>query len=80
MMKIRKFISSSEEKKVFIHENKKEEMVLVAIPSLHWSIEFSYDDMGEKMVQTITTSLSSQTDSSTATEIANRISQWTREM
>ncbi|TDL35247.1 hypothetical protein E2R51_05875 [Jeotgalibacillus sp. S-D1] len=79
-MKIRKIISSGKERKIFIHENKKEEMILVAIPSLHWSIEFSYDELGEKMVQTITSSLSGQTDSSTAAELANRISQWTREM
>ncbi|MEW9503149.1 YueH family protein [Jeotgalibacillus marinus] len=79
-MKIRNSFGLNEERKVFIHENKKEESVLVAIPSLSWSTYFSYDEYGEQLVEDMISSLKQRTEENEATELAQRINQWTREM
>ncbi|KIL47487.1 YueH family protein [Jeotgalibacillus campisalis] len=79
-MKIRKSISGSTERKVFIHENKKEESILVAIPALFWSAEFTYDDLGKELTNKLEKTLQKTTDAQEAGDIAQRISQWTNEM
>ena len=79
-MKIRTSTGTTNTHKVFIHENKKEETVLVAIPSLSWSTYFSYDEYGDKHVEEMVSSLSDRTEKNEAVELAQRINQWTREM
>ena len=79
-MKIRNSFGLNKERKVFIHENKKEESVLVAIPSLSWSTYFSYDEYGEQLVEDMISSLKQCTEENEAMELAQRINQWTREM
>lgn len=66
------------EQKIFIHENKKEEYILVAIPDLNWSTVFTYgEDLVErKMIDTLKDKL----DDETAEGLGRRIYQWTREM
>ncbi|MDG5473065.1 YueH family protein [Jeotgalibacillus sp. ET6] len=79
-MKIRRSISGTNERKVFIHENKKEETILVAIPTLSWSAEFTYDELGEELNHKLKGTLQKTTDAEESAEIAQRISQWTNEM
>jgi hypothetical protein len=77
-MKVRKFFLNSKEKKVFIHENKKEEYIMVAIPELHWSVDFTYDEgnVQEKIYATLNGNVAEQE----AEALSARIYQWTREM
>lgn len=77
-MKIRKNILNGEEQKVFIHENKKDENILVAVPDLHWSISFTYSE--DLVKEKITHSLRDKLDEENAENLSNRIYQWTREM
>ncbi|TFE00356.1 YueH family protein [Jeotgalibacillus salarius] len=79
-MKIRKSYGSNGERSVYIHENKKEESILVAIPSLEWSYFFKYDEAGEELYTSIKHSITKQTDSNEAEELSSRIRQWTSEM
>ncbi|MBM7578279.1 YueH family protein [Jeotgalibacillus terrae] len=79
-MKIRKSYGSYGERTVYIHENKKEETILVAIPSLEWSWFFTYDEAGGELLNQLSESLSRRTDQSEAEELASRIRQWTGEM
>ncbi|PPA72258.1 YueH family protein [Jeotgalibacillus proteolyticus] len=79
-MKIRNSINGNKERKVFIHENKREESVLVAIPSLNWSILFSYDEFGEGLADKMKKTLGQKADQEEAEELVQRILQWTREM
>ncbi|KIL45847.1 YueH family protein [Jeotgalibacillus soli] len=78
-MKIRNSISSHAQRKVFIHENKKEETVLVAIPSLSWSILFSYEEYGDRLITALKESLKHPAGEESE-ELAHRIAQWTGEM
>lgn len=77
-MKIRKNIFEGKEQKVFIYENKKEELILVAIPDINWSIAFTYfeDEVEEKIQQ----SLEGKVNDEEEQALARRIYQWTREM
>ncbi len=77
-MKVRKTFFNSEEKKVFIHENKKEEYIMVAIPELYWSIDFTYDE--EDVQGRIYSTLTGNIDEQEAEALSARIYQWTREM
>ncbi|KIL50245.1 hypothetical protein KP77_16200 [Jeotgalibacillus alimentarius] len=79
-MKIRKSYGPYGERTVYIHENKKEETILIAIPSLEWSWFFTYDDAGAELVKQLGESLAHRTDPSEAEELASRIRQWTGEM
>lgn len=79
-MKIRKSYGSNGERSVYIHENKKEETILVAIPSLEWSCFFTYEEAGEELQERIVKSLSGRTDHTEASELSARIRGWTGEM
>ncbi|MDZ5712959.1 YueH family protein [Jeotgalibacillus haloalkalitolerans] len=79
-MKIRKSYGSNGERTVYIHENKKEESILVAIPSLEWSCFFTYEEAGEELNRQIAESLSNRTVESEASELSSRIRGWTGEM
>jgi YueH-like protein len=77
-MKIRKNFLEGLEQKVYIHENKKEELILVAIPDIEWSYSFTYDaaDIRNKLLL----SLKVRVTEETAELVSRRILQWTREM
>ncbi|KSU62283.1 hypothetical protein AS034_09145 [[Bacillus] enclensis] len=77
-MKIRKNFMEGLEQKVFIHENKKEELFLIAIPSIEWSYLFTYED--DDIQENIFQSLKRRVSEEKAGVIASRILQWTREM
>ncbi|KKB39150.1 YueH family protein [Bacillus thermotolerans] len=80
-MKIRKTFIQSEEVKVFIYENKKEESFVVAVPFAEWSAFFTYEEAGEELLERLHLSLSrTKLDEETAKALAHRIYQWTREM
>jgi hypothetical protein len=77
-MKIRKNFMEGLEQKVYIHENKKEELILVAIPDIEWCYSFTYDveDIHSKLRR----SLKERVTEEKAELISGRILQWTREM
>jgi hypothetical protein len=77
-MKIRKNFMEGLEQKVYIHENKKEELTLIAIPDIEWSYLFTYedDDIHKNLIQ----SLKRRVSVEKAEVISIRILQWTREM
>ncbi|MFB1081325.1 YueH family protein [Jeotgalibacillus sp. JSM ZJ347] len=79
-MKIRKSYGSNGERSVYIHENKKDETILVAIPSLEWSCFFTYEEAGEELLKRMKKSLSDRTDSDEAAGLTSRIRGWTGEM
>ncbi|WP_406687377.1 YueH family protein [Rossellomorea vietnamensis] len=77
-MKIRKNFLEGLEQKVYIYENKKEEFFVVAVPDIHWSYTFTYeeDDIQSKLMH----SLKERIASETALTLSSRIVQWTTEM
>ncbi|WP_100330715.1 YueH family protein [Bacillus xiapuensis] len=80
-MKIRKTILNDEETKVYIYENKKEEIFVVAVPVQQWSCSFTYEDGGERFIEQLSSSLKrTGLEESAAETLARRINQWTREM
>ncbi|TFD95495.1 hypothetical protein E2491_12430 [Jeotgalibacillus sp. R-1-5s-1] len=79
-MKIRKSYGSNGEKYVFIHENRKEESILVAIPSVHWSYLYKYEESGPETYEKIRETLEKVTLPEEALELSQRIRQWTSEM
>ena len=77
-MKIRKNFLEGLEQKVYIYENKKEELILIAVPDICWSYSFTYD---EENIQTkLHESLMERISGETADTLSSRIVQWTREM
>jgi YueH-like protein len=77
-MKIRKNFLEGLEQKVYIYENKKEELILIAVPCIQWSYSFTYE---EEDIQTkLFHSLQERVSGETATTLSSRIVQWTREM
>ncbi|OAT83229.1 hypothetical protein A6P54_06475 [Bacillus sp. MKU004] len=77
-MKIRKNFMEGLEQKVYIHENKKEELFLIAIPDIEWSYLFTYED--DDIQENIFQSLKRRVSEEKAGVITSRILQWTREM
>ncbi|MEG9296408.1 YueH family protein [Mangrovibacillus sp. Mu-81] len=77
-MKIRKNFMEGLEQKVYIHENKKEELILVAIPDIEWSYSFMYED--DQIQTNLLHSLKRRVSPEEADVISSRILQWTREM
>ncbi|WP_175988548.1 YueH family protein [Bacillus sp. Marseille-Q1617] len=77
-MKIRKNFMEGLEQKVYIHENKKEELILIAIPEIEWSYSFTYED--DNVHKNLFVSLKGRVSEGDAEVISSRILQWTREM
>jgi YueH-like protein len=77
-MKIRKNFMEGLEQKVYIHENKKEELILIAIPDIEWSYLFTYE--AEDIQKDLFQSLKRRVTEEKAEVIGSRILQWTREM
>ncbi|MEI5905904.1 YueH family protein [Bacillus spongiae] len=81
-MKVRKSLIQEIETKVFLYENKKEEYILVAVPSLEWSFSFTYEKFGERLIDEMTLSLQKVTKltEEECEVLALKIDQWTKEM
>ncbi|TYR81584.1 hypothetical protein FZC66_07020 [Priestia megaterium] len=65
---------------VFLHENKKEEQTLIAIPDLEWSTVISYEEDIQACKQRLYTSLVSRVEEEVAEQLTNKINFWVREM
>jgi len=79
-MKIRKTNIQGNQTPVFIHENKKEEYTVVAIPHIHWSIFISYEEEKEEMIHRILETLPIKPTDEEMRSLAERIYLWVREM
>jgi hypothetical protein len=79
-MKIRKTTINEQLTNIFIYENKKEELFVVAIPIIEWSTTFTYDDAGDTLVEALTSSLAKRVGTEEAGALAMRVYQWTREI
>ncbi|ALC82219.1 MULTISPECIES: YueH family protein [Bacillus] len=65
---------------VYLHENRKENHTLIAVPDLEWSILVSYEDEKEELFLTIDQSLQNRTTREAAQELAIKMVQWVTEM
>ncbi|MCY8234032.1 YueH family protein [Priestia filamentosa] len=65
---------------VYLHENKKEETTLIAIPDLEWSTVVSYEEEIEEMKMRVFTSLKERTNEEVGREMTAKINYWVREM
>ncbi|WP_110114444.1 YueH family protein [Bacillus sp. CGMCC 1.16541] len=82
-MKIRKANIRLEDKwieQVFVHENKKEEYTLIAIPDIEWATVISYEEDMDTCKDRLVSSLSKRVSEETAIELTNKINFWVREM
>ncbi|MCA1056677.1 YueH family protein [Rossellomorea aquimaris] len=77
-MKIRKNFLEGLEQKVYIYENKREELILIAIPDLEWSFSITYEEEDPK--GQLMQSLKKLIGEESADVVSERILQWTREM
>lgn len=65
---------------VYLHENKKEQHTLVAVPELEWSTIISYEEEKQALVQRLHQSFSKLTEEEPALELARKITHWVTEM
>ncbi|OZT13976.1 hypothetical protein CHN50_05260 [Priestia aryabhattai] len=82
-MKIRKAHIRIDEKvieNVFVHENKKEEQTLIAIPDLEWSTIIPYEEEIQECKDRLRASLASRVSGEVAEQLTNKINFWVREM
>ncbi|MBM7703955.1 YueH family protein [Metabacillus iocasae] len=82
-MKIRKANVRHEDmliEQVFVHENKKEEYTLIAIPSIEWSTIIAYEEEMNTCKARLRASLLERVNEEVAEELTNKINFWVREM
>ncbi|MCM3618992.1 YueH family protein [Sutcliffiella horikoshii] len=79
-MKIRKANLQAETFSVYIHENKKEEQTLIAIPFIKWSTVILYEEDNTSLTKRLEDEFQSALDSEEATHLSLKIVQWVREM
>ncbi|KUP07585.1 hypothetical protein Q75_04960 [Bacillus coahuilensis p1.1.43] len=80
-MKTRKSVVDGHELKIFLHENKKEELVLIAIPELEWSYALTYEEISNDFALLTESRMKERgIDSHEAAGFALRLLQWIREM
>lgn len=79
-MKIRQSNSDTLSCKVYIHENKKEELFVVSVPDIFFSIEFDYELYGESLIEYLHLHLFNTLDEHDAQLLAMRIAQWVSEV
>lgn len=79
-MKIRKTMINTNETKVYIYENKKEEYTVVAIPTIEWSTKIHFDEEKEKIIEKLKDSFMKRLNQEEIAALCERIYQWTREM
>ncbi|TMU88017.1 hypothetical protein FGG79_07885 [Bacillus sp. BHET2] len=77
-MKIRKNLLDGLEQKVYIYENKKEEFILIAIPTIEWSFSLTYEE--DNIQMKLFDSLKGRVSEEAANTLSLRIVQWTCEM
>ncbi|MEC3840181.1 uncharacterized protein SRCM101294_02027 [Bacillus amyloliquefaciens] len=65
---------------VYLHENKKEQHTLVAVPELEWSTIISYEEEKKALAQRLLQSFSKLIEEEPAGELAGKISHWVAEM
>ncbi|WP_339147571.1 MULTISPECIES: YueH family protein [unclassified Sutcliffiella] len=79
-MKIRKANLQVNTFSVYIHENKKEEQTLIAIPFIKWSTVISYEEDNSSLTKRLEDEFQSTLESEDATHLSLKIGQWVREM
>ena len=79
-MKIRKANMQSDTYTVYIHENKKDEQTLVAIPDLQWSTIIPYEEEKATLTNRLTEAYSAKLNEEEANHLALKLVQWVREM
>ncbi|UAL46746.1 YueH family protein [Sutcliffiella horikoshii] len=80
-MKIRKANLEMDTVSVYIHENKKEEQTLIAIPSIKWSTIIPYEESNTSLTRRLEEEFRSVFSSSEdATHLSLKLVQWVREM
>lgn len=77
-MKIRKAHLDTDTYSVYIHENKKEEQTLVAIPSIKWSTIIPYEE--DKLALTARLEGEFTLEGEKSQHLALKLVQWVREM
>lgn len=65
---------------VYIYENKKQELSMIAIPEVEWSTIIQYEEDREVLNKRLLNSLSTKVGDQTASELANKLVQWVGEM
>lgn len=79
-MKIRQSNSETLSCKVYIHENKKEELFVVSVPDIFFSIQFDYELYGEALIEYLYLHLFNTLDEQDAHLLAMRVAQWVSEV
>ncbi|NLP52280.1 YueH family protein [Bacillus sp. RO1] len=80
-MKIRKANLEVDTVSVYIHENKKEEHTLIAIPSIKWSTIIPYEEDNTSLTKRLKAEFQSVLDSAEdVTHLSLKLVQWVREM
>ncbi len=79
-MKIRKANLQVDTFSVYIHENKKEEQTLIAIPFIKWSTIISYEEDNTSLTKRLEEEFQAALDNEDATHLSLKIVQWVREM
>ncbi|TYS67088.1 hypothetical protein FZC76_16310 [Sutcliffiella horikoshii] len=79
-MKIRKANLEVDTVSVYIHENKKEEQTLIAIPSIKWSTIIPYEEDNTSLTKRLEDEFRSALNSEDATHLSLKLVQWVREM
>ncbi|MED5076685.1 YueH family protein [Geobacillus stearothermophilus] len=81
-MKIRKtpIMDGQAPVNVYIYENRKEEYIVLAIPTLEWSFSFSYGEEAGSVTERLEASLKKRLDHERAALLAVRLLGWAREM
>ncbi|CAG9621026.1 YueH family protein [Sutcliffiella rhizosphaerae] len=79
-MKIRKANLQVSTFSVYIHENKKEEQTLVAIPYIKWSTIIPYEENNTTLTNRMEEDFGALLVEEDATHLALKIAQWVREM
>lgn len=79
-MKIRKAYIGTEIYPVYIHENKKEEHTLVAIPSLSWSTIITYEEAKANIEKRLINDFALKLTEEAPEHLSLKIVQWVTEM
>ena len=79
-VKIRKANMQSDTYTVYIHENKKEEQTLVAIPDLQWSTIIPYEENKATLTKRLTEAYTAKLNEEEANHLALKLVQWVSEM
>jgi hypothetical protein len=79
-MKIRKANLEGDTFSVYIHENKREEQTLIAVPFIKWSTIIPYEENNTALTKRLEDELQANLGEEDATHLSLKIVQWVREM